>query len=154
MNKSVHVTRLINAPVEEVFRYFLEPRLIEKWSAPEGMTLKMPFFEAKIGGRYRYEHTNKEGTYICEGHLEEIIPGKKITMIDEWIKDPSGKTIMENLPCEVTFKSGNGETEISVTQFDFKDEEMRSMCEQGWNQSFDKLQQIFREKEEGEQLSA
>lgn len=143
MNLELKVTQFLAAPVENVFRYFVEPQLIEKWSAPDGMTLKIPYYEAKDGGKYRYEHTSKEGLFTCEGQVEKIIPNKLLSVTDKWIKDPDGKIIMENLPCEIVFTNFGNNCEVEVVQRGFQSEEMRNMCEEGWSQSFKKLQSLF-----------
>ncbi len=142
MNNEVTVTKVIPATVQEVFPYFIQARKIEQWSAPDGLTLKVPFFEAKNGGRYRYEHMSDKGTYVCEGHIEELIPNQKIVMIDEIIRDPSGKE-MKNLTGEITFEKVGANTKVTVNQEGFPDVTMAKECESGWTQCLNKLDNII-----------
>ncbi len=141
MNNEITVTRTITAPVENVFPYFIESGKIERWSAPEGMTLKVPFFEPHPGGKYRYEHMAKNGVYVCEGHIEEIIPEKKITMVDEFIRAPDGSQ-MKNIDCTATFVRKGAETEVRIVTSGFEDVTAAKECEQGWNQCLDNLEKI------------
>ncbi|MES2526588.1 MAG: SRPBCC domain-containing protein [Bdellovibrionota bacterium] len=141
MNNEITVTKIIPATIQEIFPYFIESKKIEQWSAPEGMTLKVPVFEAKEGGKYRYEHTGAKGVYVCEGHIEKLIPNQKIKMVDEFIKDPEGKE-MKNLVGEVTFmKTGNG-TKVTVNQSGFTEVADAKDCEMGWTSCLNQLANI------------
>ena len=139
---NVQVTKFIPVEREKVFLYFTRPELVEKWSAPDGMTLKVPKFEARIGGQYRYEHTSADGLYLCDGHFKEYVPNEKLVFVDT-VKDPNVKTIFTNLVCEVIFKKVAGGTEISINQKGFPDEESMKSCEESWNQCFDNLSNLL-----------
>ncbi len=141
MKNEVTVTKVIPATVQEIFPYFIQANKIEQWSAPDGLTLRVPFFEAKTGGKYRYEHQSPKGTYVCEGHIEELVPNQKITMIDEFIRDPQGKE-MKNLVGEIMFEKSGAGTKITVNQEGFPDVSAAKECETGWTQCLNKLENI------------
>lgn len=149
MANDITITRFFSIPSRELYNYFVDPRLIEKWSYPEGMILKVPKFEAQEGGKYRYEHTNEKGTYVREGHFQQIVPRQSLKMIDDWIKDPSGKLIVENLNCEITFMPLGDGCDVAVRQTGFKGEDFVKEFEEGWNQSLDHLQSITQRNEIG-----
>ncbi|WPU64311.1 SRPBCC family protein [Peredibacter starrii] len=142
MANEVNMTKFFPIDSETLFNYFVQPNLIEQWAYPEGMTLKIPEFDAKVNGRYRYEHTGKDGQYLCTGHIKELVPGKKLIQFDEEIKGPDGKTLYQNLESGVEFFSKPGGTEIRLYQRGFEDEEGAVECEQGWQQSLDHLSDI------------
>lgn len=153
IDKKLSLKRTIQAPKNEVFKYFVQPHLIEKWSAPEGMTLKVPQFENKAGGKYRYEHTSKDGVFVCTGHLEELIPNQKLVMIDT-IKAPDGKILAENQPTTIEFKDRQGGTEIVINQENFESEEFYQECQKGWNDCLNKLEGLLNAGEGRAQAAA
>lgn len=150
MENDVTMTRRIPADKETVFKYWIQPRLAEKWSAPKGMTLKIPFYEAKTGGKYRYEHTDKQGTWVCDGQIRELVPNERLKLMDT-VKYPDGKLMVENLPAEVVFREVPGGTEVSVFQGPFQDEEAREGCEQGWRECLDQLVELVGSQSEKRQ---
>lgn len=124
---------------ERIFNYFAKKDLVEKWQAPSGMTLKLPKFEAREGGAYRYEHTSKDGLYVCEGNFKEFKPGERIVQFDKFIRDPKGDTILENLETTVDFQAKTGGTEVRIRQSGFTNDEQYQMCQEGWDKSFELL---------------
>jgi uncharacterized protein YndB with AHSA1/START domain len=147
MANEITLTRFFNIPSRDLYHYFVDSKLLEKWSYPEGMILKVPVFEAQEGGKYRYEHTNEKGTYVCEGHFEQIVPRQSLKMVDDWIKDPTGKLIAENLYREIIFMPLGDGCDVAILQSGFKGEEFVKECEEGWNQGLDHLQSISQRSE-------
>lgn len=141
------VTKFLPEEVPEVFKYFSEAKLLQKWASPEGMTLRVPQFEARTNGRYRYEHTHGEGTYVCEGRVQEFVPNRKILQIDKFIKNPEGKVIQENISSLIYFESQARGTNIAITSSGFKDEKSKDECERGWNECLDKLLNLLSGKQ-------
>ena len=137
------VTKFFSIDAKRLFDYFTQAELLEKWSAPEGMTLKIPVFEARPGGRYRYEHTSKDGVYVCEGFVKEIIPEKKLVQQDEYIKSPKGEELGKNLECTIDFESMPGGTEVRIETTGFDKKEFADECETGWTQCLDKLSDLI-----------
>lgn len=135
----IRISKTIPAPKETVFNYLTKPELIEQWSYPEGLTLKVPKFEANMGGRYRYEHTGKDGVFICEGKITAFVPNEKIVQLDEFINAPDGKRLAENLENTITLKDAVGGTEVAVVTTGNFDEKFLTECKAGWTQSFDHL---------------
>lgn len=127
---------------DEVFKYFTKPSLLEKWAYPEGMSLKVPQFEAKKNGHYRYEHKNEKGLWLCVGILKEFIPGEKLTSIDK-VLGPDGKLLLNDQQSEITFKKAGRGTEIQLKQGPFPDEKFKQECEESWEDSFNHLKSLF-----------
>ena len=138
LQNNFKLTRFIPKASSELFRYFTQKELLEEWSAPEGMSLTVPQFEAKQNGHYRYEHTSKDGVFVCTGYLKEFVPEKRLVMIDT-IKNPTGKIIFQDLQCIVEFQDMLGGTDISISQSGFPDKKSAEECRESWNQCIDKL---------------
>lgn len=150
--KEFKLTKKLKADKHTVFDYFTKPDFLKMWAAPEGMTLQIPEFEAKAGGRYVFNHSSDKGIYTCTGYFKEFLPDQKLVQI-ETVRDPSGKVIFDNSECMTEFKSVGNETEIQIFQNALNDENIGE-CELGWKQSFDKLERLLTSKkrlDKGEQ---
>ncbi len=138
----VKVTKTFTISQLELYGYFTSPDLLEKWAYPDGMSLKIPFLKAKAGGRYRWEHSLNGGTYVAEGHFVELSPDR-IVQVDEVIKDPTGKVVMSDLECVITFREVGEGTVATVVQNGFKEKKDAAECQQGWEQCLAHLEQLL-----------
>lgn len=138
LQNKFNLTRFIPKASSELFRYFTQKELMEEWMAPEGMSLKVPQFEPKQNGRYRYEHSNKDGVWVCTGYLKEIVPEKRLVFIDT-VKNPTGKIMFQDLQTIVEFQDMLGGTDITINAHGFPDKSSAEECRESWNQCFDKL---------------
>jgi uncharacterized protein YndB with AHSA1/START domain len=59
--QTFQTTKFFPLDSESLFKFFSQPELLEKWSAPDGMTLKLPVFDFKVGGKYKYIHSSSNG---------------------------------------------------------------------------------------------
>jgi uncharacterized protein YndB with AHSA1/START domain len=143
MQNSVELKKSFPLSKQELFRYFTDKSLVEKWSAPDGMTLNVPILEARPGGKYRYEHSSKDGRYVCDGHYVEVSPDR-IVQIDDKIVGPDGKVLSENLECTVTLTEKGDDTEVQIVHTGFKSDEEADGCRQGWQQCLARLDQLLK----------
>ena len=89
--------RLIRAPVEAIYRAFINPEAMAAWRPPEGMTMRVDDFDPREGGRFRlvleYEgeaHVpGKSGgrADIVHGRFGEIVPDRRIVEHVEFESD-------------------------------------------------------------------
>lgn len=143
MDHSIHIKDFFPAQRAELFNYFINPRLLEKWASPDSMKLKIPQMDHKEGGRYRFEHTDKNGeVYTCIGCFKTFEPLIKLVQLESVI-GPDGKPQFENLECTIEFIDVNGGTEIILNHRGFKDERSMKMCEMGWDQTLEKLHRLI-----------
>lgn len=142
MNDELTIMRLIRGPRADVFNYFIDPKLLETWAYPDGMSLRVPVFNPKIAGYYRFEHTGNNGTYVCTGNIKDFEPGSKLVQVDHVVA-PDGNMIFPRLETVTTFNDKPGGTFITIVQRGFTDEQSLKECEAGWNQSLDRLDSMF-----------
>ena len=92
---TVRLHRVLRAPPERVYRAFLDPDAMCKWTPPHGFTGKVHYSDVRVGGGYRMSFTNFStgkshsfgGTYV------ELTPHERIRYTDRF-DDP-------NLPGEM-----------------------------------------------------
>ena len=142
LERKLEKTIFIPEDRHELFKWWTNPELIEQWSAPEGMTLKVPEMEAREGGRYRYEHMNEEGRWVCSGQFTEFVPDEHLATL-ETVVGPKGDIMFKDLRSTIDFKDvGNG-CEVHLVQVGFDSEEAVNECETGWDQCIDKLKSLI-----------
>lgn len=142
MEHKITLKKLIHAPREIVFKYWTDPVLVEKWATPRDMTLKIPYFDARTGGKYRYEHRGSSGTIICHGRFEEFIPEHKLSTTDH-VETLEGMPIFDRIETKVTFMDDMHGTAVMMYQTGFPDEKARSDCELALEEAMTKLVELI-----------
>lgn len=79
---TVTLHRVLRAPPEKVYRAFLDPKAMEKWSPPKGFLGQVHEHDAKVGGGYRMSFINFStgsahsfgGTYTDLTIVQENLP--------------------------------------------------------------------------------
>lgn len=145
MSRTITINRFFTIPVHELYGYFIDPVLIERWCAPEGMSLKVPAFDARVGGKYRYVHSNGRGSFVANGHFRKLVQNQLIQMVDDEIIDPTGKIVGKKITCDISFTGfGNG-SGVAIRMSGFETAAMADECETGWSECFDKLQDLVKD---------
>ena len=91
-DKHVVVTRHFAASPEAVYRAHTEPALIQKWMlGPEGWTMPVCIYEARPGGKIRYEWSNgNDRSFHLTGEVIELLPYTRIVHIGRMhLPDPT-----------------------------------------------------------------
>ncbi len=66
---------VVAAPLEEVFRWFVEPELLVRWIGIDA------HLEPQPGGQFRFEIA--EGEW-CSGRYLEVVPGRRVVFTWGW----------------------------------------------------------------------
>ncbi len=77
---SLTVTYTIHAPVQDVFKAWITPQLLQRWG-PERAEV-----DARVGGTYRFETTAEEGSkakHVVTGEYKQIVP--EHLLIKTWV---------------------------------------------------------------------
>lgn len=145
------IHRVLNLPVNKVWKALTEAEEFKKWWGPKGFTCPSSKMEAKVGAKYLNCMKGPDGKeYWSTGTVKEIIPEEKLVVTDSF-SDPQGniKTAADQgLPGEwpresqITFEleEADGATKLRLQHEGIPDE-MHDECKKGWNESFDKLEQ-------------
>jgi uncharacterized protein YndB with AHSA1/START domain len=137
------LTRLIDAPRENLFRCWTEPHLMKQWFAPAPFTTPVAEVDLRVGGANRIVMQAPDGTEIpCPGTYLEIVPNRKLVLTDaytgEWM--PSGKPFMTAI---ITFDDEDGKTRYTATVRHWSAEDKKAHEDMGfhggWGQCTDQL---------------
>jgi uncharacterized protein YndB with AHSA1/START domain len=130
---TIRLHRVFRAPLERIYRAFLDADAMAKWLPPNGFTAKVHHMDARVGGTFRMSFTNfTTGTsHSFGGEYLELTPHERIRYTDKF-DDP-------NLPGEmqvtVTLKKVSVGTELSVVQDGVPDVIPVEACYLGWQES-------------------
>lgn len=134
---TITVHRVFKAPPERVYRAFLDPDAMARWSPPYGFLGKVHEIDARVGGGYRMSFTNfGTGTaHSFRGTYTELVPNERICYTDRF--DDA------NLPSEmditVTLHATTLGTEVTITQAGIPEVIPPDMCHLGWQESLQQL---------------
>lgn len=137
---TIRLHRILRAPVERVYRAFLEPAAKERWLPPFGFTGKVLELDARVGGSYRMSFTNFANgqVHAFGGTYVELIPNERIRYTDKF-DDP-------NLPGEmqatISFRVVACGTEITIVQEGVPNVIPPEFCYLGWQESLVQLAQL------------
>jgi len=136
-NNTVTLHRVIAAPVEKVFKAFIDADAMASWLPPYGFICKVHRMDFKIGGTYKMSFTNftTGNGHSFGGLYLDILPNVLLKYTDQF-DDP-------NLPGQmittIKFRSVLCGTELVATQEGIPDSIPVEMCYLGWQESLEKL---------------
>jgi uncharacterized protein YndB with AHSA1/START domain len=133
MPQTIRLYRVFRAPSERVYRAFLEPAALVKWSPPNGFTATVHHSDVRVGGGYRMSFTNFASgrSHTFGGTYHELEPGRRIRY-DDAFDDP---TLPGTMTVTVEFRDVPAGTEVRITQEGVPDAVPADGCHLGWQQS-------------------
>jgi uncharacterized protein YndB with AHSA1/START domain len=145
------ITRVFDAPREHVFEAFTNPKHGTHWGGPRGFTAIHLEQDARPGGKWRQclHQTGewKGGTYpdLWQGGVfKELIPPERLVYTFAW-EGQAGQPTRET---EITIRFtelGGSRTRMDFHQAFFDTAELRDGHNEGWNSSFDRLNDYLQE---------
>ncbi len=149
------MTRVFNAPVDQVWKAWVDPRLVMQWWGPIGFTSPLAKMDFREGGTSLVCMSSPEyGDQYSTWHYREIVQLQRIEYIHN-LADKDGKKIdptSAGMPPDfpqdqlnlVAFKDlGDGRTELTVTEYDWTVGQMMELSRMGMEQCLDKMAAIF-----------
>ncbi|MFD2645408.1 SRPBCC family protein [Pseudomonas japonica] len=136
-SNTVRLHRVFKAPVERVYRAFLDADAMAKWLPPHGFTCHVDHLDARVGGTYKMSFCNFSGgqRHAFGGEYQELLLNERIRYTDRF-DDP-------NLPGEITatitFKSVSCGTEVHIVQEGLPEVIPLEGCYLGWQDSLNQL---------------
>ncbi|MBK7877503.1 MAG: SRPBCC family protein [Planctomycetes bacterium] len=137
---TVRLHRVLRAPPERVYRAFLDPDAMVKWSPPHGFTAKLHAMDARVGGSYRMSFTNfgTGTTHTFGGTYRELVPNTRIRYTDKF-DDPN---LAGEMGVTITLKPVIVGTELTIEQTGIPSVIPVEFCYAGWQESLTLLAQL------------
>ncbi|MGX9572741.1 SRPBCC family protein [Mesorhizobium sp. f-mel] len=146
-DRELVLARIIDAPRENVYRCWTEPKLVTQWFAPKPWTTPRAEMDVRSGGSSLVVMAGPDGNeFPNPGIFLEVVPGKKIVLTDAYTKawEPSEKPFMTLV---LTFEDeGEGKTRYiaRVAHWSVADREEHEKMgfHEGWGQCADQLEEV------------
>ena len=130
---TVRLHRVIRAPIERIYRAFLDPDAITKWMPPHGFTGKVYHLDAKVGGTYKMSFTNFSTGQIIVfgGKYLELVLNERIRNTDVF-DDPN---LLGEMQTTVSMREVSCGTELDILQEGIPEAIPLEGCYLGWQES-------------------
>jgi uncharacterized protein YndB with AHSA1/START domain len=147
------ITRILDAPVELVWKAWTDPEYVKRWWGPKYYTSPTCKIDLRVGGKYVFsmQAPKEQGGQVSysSGVYKEIVPLKRLEFTTS-LSDKDGNRIDPALigmppdfPREirtvVAFKAKGNMTELTITEYDWPVSQMMVYSYAGMHQSIDKL---------------
>jgi uncharacterized protein YndB with AHSA1/START domain len=139
---TLEIKRILPATPPEVFRLFADADELARWWGPAGFSVPSLDFNPTVGSSYRIEMQPPEGeAFALVGEFREVEPSTRMAFTFVW--EPPDSNDVETL-VELDFRKRGEKTEVGLRQGAFKTEERLELHRNGWSDSFEKLESLFR----------
>ena len=139
-NNTVHLHRILKAPVSRLFKAFSEPEAKAVWLPPFGFVGQAHSFDFKVGGTYKMSFTNfttgQKDSW--SGIFTDIKPNALIVYKDKF----DNPHLPGEMTVSVTFKELSCGTELIIKHEGIPEMIPAEMCYLGWQESLVKLAQL------------
>jgi uncharacterized protein YndB with AHSA1/START domain len=150
-------TRVFDAPVERVWKAWVDPEDVKQWWGPDGFSAPLARIDFREGGTSLVCMSSPNfGENYSIWHYEEIVPMERIVYIhnladpDGHKVDPAALGMPPDFPQDqrhvIAFKAiGDHQTELTVTEYGWTVGQMMELSKLGMNQCLDKMAALFAE---------
>ena len=143
--RTVTITRVLDAPRELVFRLWTEPRHMAAWWGPRSFDNPVCELDLRPGGAILIHMRGPDGTvYPMSGTFREIMPPRRL-VFEAVAEDQAGNALLRSLTV-VTFADEGGKTRLTVHAdaigLSPLAPQMLAGMEAGWTQSLEKLAEL------------
>ena len=137
----VRHARSFPASRERVFAALTDADSLARWWGPEGFTIPELDFDPVEGRAYRIAMQPPEGDlFHLTGTFREVAPPARLALTFVW--EPPAPDDRETLAV-LDFEDRSGTTEVRLEQGAFATEERRALHDDGWSQSFGRLERLL-----------
>ncbi len=140
--REVMLERLLDAPLERVFRAWIDPAQLKQWWGPHCFTNPVCEVDARPGGMMRIVMRSPDGTdYPMSATFRAIEPDRRLVFVAV-AKDAAGDALLESFT-EVLFEASGDRTKLTVKASAVGlapvAAQMLEGMEAGWSGSLDRL---------------
>lgn len=135
------ITRVIPAPVDQVFAAWTDPARMSQWCAPDGAECAGVEVDLTVGGRYHLHMKAPDGEFNARGIYQVIDPPRRLSYTWRWDEKEHdcGETMVT-----VDFNDLGGSTEVILTHEGFPNGEAKEGHNQGWTSCLSRLEEMFK----------
>jgi uncharacterized protein YndB with AHSA1/START domain len=140
---TLRLKRVLSSPRAVVYRALTDPGQLPRWWGPRGFTAPSVEFVPRVGGSYRIAMQPPEGDrFHLLGAFLEVDPPARLAYTFRW--DPPDPTDRETI-VTLSLQEMDEGTAVLLNQGEFATGERLDLHEQGWTESFGRLEQLLGE---------
>lgn len=136
-DRDLVLTRILNAPRQNVYRCWTEPELIKQWFAPKPWSTPKAVVDLRPGGGNLITMADETGTeFPNAGQYLEIVPNEKLVFTDAYTGDwtPSEKPFFTAI---LTFEdAGDGKTKYTAVARHWSSEDAENHKQMGFHEGW------------------
>lgn len=139
----LRLKRIMPAPPAAVYKALSDPGELVKWWGPRGFTAPSVEFGPRVGGSYRIAMQPPDGDlFFLSGEFREVDPPARLAYTFRWDPpDPDDRQTVARL----CLRHRGDRTEVLLTQGEFGTQERLALHQQGWIDSFGRLEKVLGE---------
>ena len=140
-DNEVVITRQFDAPRHLVFACYTQPALIKRWlEGAEGWIMTLCEFEARVGGKYRYEWKAPSGYVMgMSGVIREIEPVERVVSAEIFDEDWTGGETVSTLQFDEAEQQTTLTNTINYASREARDGALRTPMADGMEFGFKNL---------------
>jgi uncharacterized protein YndB with AHSA1/START domain len=150
-HRDLVVTRVVDAPVGQVWQAWTDPEQVRRWWGPTGFTCPLARIDLREGGTSLVAMRSPAGQDLYNTwSYRSIVPHQRLEFIQNFADEYGNKLAPASigLPAEipqdvrnvVTFKAmGEHRTEMTVTEYGYPSDQILELSKAGLEQVLDKL---------------
>jgi uncharacterized protein YndB with AHSA1/START domain len=140
----VTITREFEAPRQLVYEAWTDPQHLAQWFGPQHFTIPYCEVDPRPGGAFLVHMQAPDGTvHPSKGMFEEVVPPERLVFTTSAFEDDAGEPLLAARHT-ATFEESGGKTRMTlhavVIRATPETAEALAGMEQGWSESFDKLE--------------
>ncbi len=146
--RELTLTRLIDAPRENVWRCFTDPELLKRWFVPRPWTISEARVDVRPGGTSYTVMRDPDGNeYPNSGVYLEVVPKERLVVTDAYSEawKPSDKPFFTAI---MTFADEGGKTRYTAIARHWTKEDTEAHVKmgfhEGWGKAADQLEEVAR----------
>lgn len=137
----LRLKRTLRAPRSAVYRALSDPGELPQWWGPRGFTAPSVEFDPQVGGSYRIAMQPPDGDlFYLLGEFRKVDPPAHLAYTFQW--DPPSDDDRQTV-VTIALRDRGKQTELLLTQRGFATHERLALHEEGWMDSFGRLEQAL-----------
>jgi uncharacterized protein YndB with AHSA1/START domain len=141
--RQVSIVRTFDAPLEQVWDAWVDPKQVAQWWGPEGFETPADsvVIELRVGGRYELlmVDTRSGAEFPVLQEILEISPPELLVLRHEPMPEHG---MLEPIVTRIELREQDGGTRVEATGGPYSPE-MGPNAELGWQQQLDKLERVL-----------
>jgi uncharacterized protein YndB with AHSA1/START domain len=155
--RNIVLIRVIDAPVEMVWKAWTDPEFVNRWWGPKGWTSPSCKIDFREGGKFVFHMRPPKDLdmpdHFTSGVYKKIVPLELIEFT-QGLSDKDGNRIdpailnmppdfPEEIPSALTFKRIGNKTELTAIEYGWNAGQMADLSEAGLNECLDKMEAVL-----------